>query len=514
MPTVSTDGLTWSIEMRPGQRYAPPYADREIVAADVVEAIERNARLGSYWSPYFRPIVGYDAFAAGRTPSIRGLQTPDDYTLVARLKEPAGDLPERLSLAGTAPIPHGAATGHDDDYVRFAIASGPYMLLGSDELTPWLPPEEQRPAKGWKDGSVILVRNPSWDPASDDLRSALPGRIRFELIASGKETVEAFADARVDVVATNAAGLIRKVERGDLPGSVAFGEATMEQHAPLNLAVPPFDDVHVRRAVNLVVDRDLFARGSSAVAATSTLPTWHLVPSAIQAYRVDPGWRPTWARGASTGGDIEMAMAEMRLSRYDGDRDGRCDGPRCVIRSADMFRWPGIDQSFVRPFDRLGITLRVDERAGPPDWFAPEALVPSERFGFSFLSAWAPDWPSASTWVPVWSGRFISEQGNWNLSLLGAAGAQLRGWGYRVRSVPSVDDRIDRCLELTGESQDGCWAELDMYLMEDVVPAIPLTELGSAALVSDRVVEAPIGVAVGNVSYDRVALAPEGGDTR
>lgn len=511
MPTVTDDGLTWTIEMKQGVRYAPPYADREIVARDIVTAIERIARVGSYWRPYLAPIVGYDAFAAGRATSIEGLEASDDHTLVVRLTDPAGDLPERLSNAGTAPIPAGAARGHDDDYIRFAIASGPYMLRGSEELRPWLAPREQPAVAGWSERSVTLVRNPSWDPATDDLRAALPDRIRFELFTAGKGTVEAFADGRVDVVLTNAPGLIHRVERGGLPGSVVWGEATLEQHAPLNLAVPPFDDVHVRRAVNLVVDRDLFARGSSAAAAMTTLPTWHLVPSAIQAYRVDPAWRPTWARGASTGGDVEMAMAEMRLSRYDEDRDGRCDGPRCVVRSADMFRWPGGDRSFVRPFQRLGITLRVDERASPPDWFVPDALTPAGRFGFTFLSAWAPDWPSASTWIPVWSGRFISEEGNWNLSLLGATPRQLRGWGYPVRSVPSVDDRIERCLQVMGEAQGACWAALDMHLMEEVVPAIPLTELGVNALVSERVVEAPFDVSLGDVAYDRIALAPEEG---
>ncbi len=32
LPEVSPDGLTWTFRLKPGIRYAPPFADREIVA--------------------------------------------------------------------------------------------------------------------------------------------------------------------------------------------------------------------------------------------------------------------------------------------------------------------------------------------------------------------------------------------------------------------------------------------------------------------------------------------------
>ena len=40
-PSVSADGLTWTFRLRQGLHYAPPMADKEIVAQDVVRAIER-----------------------------------------------------------------------------------------------------------------------------------------------------------------------------------------------------------------------------------------------------------------------------------------------------------------------------------------------------------------------------------------------------------------------------------------------------------------------------------------
>ena len=43
-PTVSTDGSTWTFRLKPGLRYAPPYGETEIVAADIVRALERTLR--------------------------------------------------------------------------------------------------------------------------------------------------------------------------------------------------------------------------------------------------------------------------------------------------------------------------------------------------------------------------------------------------------------------------------------------------------------------------------------
>lgn len=44
-PKVSADGLLWSFTIRPGVRYQPPFDDRTVVAADIIRAIERNARV-------------------------------------------------------------------------------------------------------------------------------------------------------------------------------------------------------------------------------------------------------------------------------------------------------------------------------------------------------------------------------------------------------------------------------------------------------------------------------------
>ena len=43
MPTVSSDGLTWTISIKPGIKYAPPFQNVEVTAQDFIRAMMREA---------------------------------------------------------------------------------------------------------------------------------------------------------------------------------------------------------------------------------------------------------------------------------------------------------------------------------------------------------------------------------------------------------------------------------------------------------------------------------------
>ena len=75
LPTVSDDGLTWTIPIKPGVHYAPPFDDVEITAGDFIRAMEREAdpaaSSGGY-SFYYSAIEGFDDFGAGDATTISG----------------------------------------------------------------------------------------------------------------------------------------------------------------------------------------------------------------------------------------------------------------------------------------------------------------------------------------------------------------------------------------------------------------------------------------------------------
>ncbi len=103
--------------------------------------------------------------------------------------------------------------------------------------------------------------------------------------------------------------------------------------------------------------------------------------------------------------------------------------------------------------------------------------------------------------------RLIGRGGS-NTSLLGATPQQLRQWGYSVPSVPSGQERLQVCLERRRVARTECWAELDQYLMTEVVPRVPYMSMSHSQVVSERVVSYSFDQFAGLPALDRIALAP------
>lgn len=521
-PEVSTDGLTWTFRIKPGIHYAPPLEDVEITAQDFVRALMRTAGPGKGWGQdvYFSVIEGFDAYMGGDATTISGLETPDEHTLVVRLTEPADDLPNRFALAATAPIPAnpyrpeeplGAAQGHDTGYGRFLVASGPYMIEGSQDLDLSLPAADQKPIAGYSlprvdvkgnivtPGSLTFVRNPSWSSTTDDLRAAYADRIEIRIGGDPEELASAVEAGTVDHVPdqTYTTSQIRTYRADpEMEGRVTSGPDGFIYSVALNLGVPPFDNVHVRRAIALSIDEaeilrslraDPMARSYQWVAAT------HLTPDDLEGdLLADYDPYPT---------SLERARQEMALSRYDTDHDGLCDAPECggVLALAHGNASLALAE-VAASLEGIGISLRLEVDHG--QYFDAREQVPLAMFALAY------DYPNAYT---VFESTFSSSSitDGFNTSLVGAAPSQLRRWGYEVTTVPSADDRIDRCTAMVGGDQTECWVELDRYLMEDMVPWVPCIATLSTDVVSRRVAtySAATLTRIG-LALDRIALVP------
>ena len=546
-PEISVDGLTWTIHLKPGIHYAPPLDDVEITSQDVVRALLRaaSADIEAYVAIYLAAIEGFDAVAAGDADAISGLETPDDHTLVVHLTEPSGDFLNWLTFSATAPIPPnpdrpedtlGAADGHDDGYGRFLVASGPYMIEGSEDLDLSLPARAQEPIAGYvppevdEDGTVLapgrlaLVRNPSWDPATDDLRAAYADRIEIEL--RGETAGRTYRAAASDLRAGVEAGTIDAVLDMAYPSEVVGGYLAdpevrervlqlptgLTSYFVMRLAVPPFDDVHVRRAVALALDRAALAEAVTADPLTAVnvpgaQPAKHLVPDGLEGDLL-AGYDPYPL-------DLDRAKEEMSLSGYDTNQDGLCDASECsgVVAVANEGTIGSSGAEVVTSsLGEVGIDVRVElapAATEPGNWYErctdSLAKVPL-CVGF----AWGNDYPNASNFLELlFASAWIAESWGQNTSLLGASSSTLRKWGYEVTDVPSADDRIDRCHGLSGSSQVECWAELDQYLMEEVLPAVLLFDMRNTFLLSERVSSFSYSdVPPYDLALDQMALVP------
>ena len=521
-PQISADGLTWTFQMWFGIRYAPPLEDTEITSADVVRAITRAAGRYDPGDPslalYFDLIDGFVEYAEGDASSIVGLQTPDPHTLRIVTTRADARLLYLLALPMSAPIPPtpgapdqqlGVATGYDEPqdfggegaFGGVLVASGPYMYEGAAEVDPSLPPEEREPASGFRPwrigpeeegfptleyGSITLVRNPSWHPEDDPLRLALADRI--ELTGDAPEELFRATEAGdLDLVFDEVPPppVLRRYQADpDLRPLVqtASGPVFLS-FASFNVAMPPFDDVEVRRAVAFAMDRAAMAETidpelahvaqhfSSDTTEASLLASWSAIP------------------GSDGRGDMAAAREAMAASRY--ATDGRCADAAC--RGV-----PIVIRDYMRPVvpelqDRLRtLGIDVDIQLDPNPY---ACLDPTAEVAMCVGMGWSPDYPSADQYL----GAFFASDGALATTRLGATPQDLRRWGYDVTAVPSVDAQIERCRREIGAEQAPCWARIDQYVMTELLPAVPIAEISPLRLSS-----AGIGV----LPWDQIYLEP------
>src|SRR6202050_274094 len=191
MPTVSSNGLTYTFTLRPGLMWNtnPP---RPVTSQDFQRGILRNCdpTLSPNGNPgyYESTIVGYKAFCSafeGQNPSesaaaraatvnaaVNGgapvIQTPNPTTIVSTLTQPASDFDNILSLpfASAAPV----------EYMKY-IPLTPGNILYSDG------PYE---IKTYNVGhELILDRNPEWSQSSDTIRHQYVNEIDIKLDLAG-----------------------------------------------------------------------------------------------------------------------------------------------------------------------------------------------------------------------------------------------------------------------------------------------------------------------------------------
>ena len=528
LPEVSTDGLTWTFRIRRGIRYAPPLGHIEVTAPDFVRALLRVLPTHAQFPGGFAALTqlgirGVPEYVAGRTSTVSGFEIPDPYTLRIHLERPTGDLAARFALIDTAPIPPnpadttaplGVATGHDDDYGRFVVGTGPYMVEGSELMDFSLPPEQQVPVSGYVPStSLTLVRNPSWKAATDDLRPAYVERIEFSIGRTLEEASALVDGGQLDFVYSSAVppqappDQIERYRADPGLGQVHAHSRDIIRYIEMNLALPPFDDIHVRKAINLVIDKGLLLdrAGGPQIGEIAG----HLVLNSLEdnlLLEYDPYRTP------DSGGDAIRAQAEMRLSKYDRDGDGRCDDPACSNVGLLTFRLnPGQVEVVVANLSELGITTRIDGSFPPDDVFALWH-DPSQRVGLLAGGPWSKDSLNAAHYFrPVFDSRWAISDDVTNGNMVGASMERLELWGYEPIELPTVDDRIDACLaHVDGSTQIQCWATLDQYLMEKVVPWVPLFFETYTRTVSNRVVNYSFDQFAALPALDQIALAPDG----
>jgi peptide/nickel transport system substrate-binding protein len=480
VPEPTDGGRTYTFHLRPGVKFGPPVS-RAITSKDVRFAMERlaNPKDGGQYSFYYPIIQGWDAYSAGKAKTISGIRTPNDSTIVFRLTRPAGDFLFRMAMPATAPIPKevaGCFTGGDASrYGRDVVSSGPYMIAGMDKVDD-SSCSKIKPASGFDGQTAMeLVRNPDYDPKTDSAkaRESLPDEFLFTVDTNATDIVDKIGAGELDdilIPALPPQTLEHYSRDAKLRPLLHLYPNDLTNYITMNLTQPPFDDVHVRRALNWIIDKGALQQAWGGPLTGKI--AHHVAPDTMfdnQLADYDPYATP------GSDGSLAKAKAAMRGSRYDTAHDGTCDAPQCkhVLLLADAH---AVDGKMVPVVEasaaKIGITFKVRVVNGAfPTLQTPKNNVPVAEF-----PGWAKDYADPLTFFePLFDGRGIIPTGNTNYSLVGITPAVAKTVGATgtVSGVPSVDKWLDRCAPLAGQPRLSCYEGLDRYLTTTIVPWVP-----------------------------------------
>jgi peptide/nickel transport system substrate-binding protein len=217
----SPDHRVWTFKLRKGVKWQnlPPLNGRELTAADVKYCYEAYAK------------EGVQSFTFQE---IEGMETPDKQTLRVHLKTPNALFPQNLAEP-VAVIFAKEVLEEDGDLKKRMIGTGPFIMK-----------EHTRKVK------IVLQRNPDyWDtgrPYVDQytILSTPDAATRLAAFRTGQSDILWVASpSEVETVRkTNPAAVVQSFHNTLAPFGVALAQDR-----------PPFNDVRVRRAISMAIDR-------------------------------------------------------------------------------------------------------------------------------------------------------------------------------------------------------------------------------------------------------------------
>ena len=299
-----------------------------------------------------------------------------------------------------------------------------------------------------KRGSVSLRRNPYFEQWSWAARpDGFADRIVFDAVTA-ERTTRAVAAGRADVT-TIVDGDVLVRHRSQVhvsPGSISF-------FMFLNTATPPFDDVRVRRALNLAVDRRAVLAGYGGEVA-GQVSCQILLPS-FPGYRQHCPYTESPGR-LWTAPDLDRARALIRAS---GTRH-----PSVEVVTATSLRRLG--EYFPPLLRTLGFEAHL--RVVRKDRYFPLVSGPANRAQIG-VYGWGADYPGASAFLTA----LFTCRGGVNPAR------------FCDRDVDAGARRASALAARPAEANQA-WAEVERAIMA-AAPAVPLLTERRATFVSTRV---------------------------
>ncbi|PYB71895.1 ABC transporter substrate-binding protein [Rhizobium wuzhouense] len=372
---VSADGLTYTFKLRPGVKFSN---GRAVVASDVKYSIERavNPKTQGPGAGFFGAIAGFDAVSGGTSETLSGIETPDDQTVIFKLSRPDATFLHVLAINFASVVPKEAVEAAAGDFGKKPVGSGTFIL------------------KDWTIGQkLVFDRNP------DYFNKDLP-YIDKVTVEVGQEPLVALLRLQKGEVDIAGDGIppAKFLEIKNSPEGaqmIVDGEQLHTGYLTLNTKIKPLDDVKVRQAINMAVNKERITRILNGRATPANQPLPPLMPGYDKAF-------------TGYAFDVEKAKALLAEAGYP-------DGFETVLYSTNTDPQPRIAQAIQQDLAAIGVKAEVRALA-QANVIAAGGTEGEAPMIWSGGMAWIADFPDPSNFYGPILGCSGAVQGGWNWS--------------------------------------------------------------------------------------------------
>ncbi|MEW2624845.1 ABC transporter substrate-binding protein [Streptomyces sp. NPDC048106] len=471
--TTTDGGKTWKYTLKDGIKFED---GTPITAKDVRQTMERlyapfinqgptyiQQWLADTSGTDYRKLLPDGPYKGKHLPD-SVLSTPDDKTIVFHFKKPHPDLPYALAMAGYSIV--SAKGDTKEKYDKSPVTTGPYKI------------------QSFKSGkSMVLVKNPNWDPKTDPLRHQYVDRFNITFNQQYEASTKALlADSGPDqtgVSFTNQvdAGNLSAVLRDPkLKSRTVSGYQSYVGQMNINLSKPEMKDIRVRRAIAYALPVTPFVRAYGGTDAMEV--AGGLISPTVSGY--DPAFDP-YGKKKKPAGDPAKAHALLKEAgklnmKLTFGYINTPEGQQYSTAMAAGLKKAGFD---------------VQRQEIPAETFYDQVSKLNNTYDI-FHTAWGADWPSASTVMPpLYDGRQIAD---------GAA-------VYSQINDPHVNSEIDRINTITDPVKSAAeWEKLDKYLLTKVVNEVPTAYYKATQIAGSKVGGLVFDDVIGGVDARRLYL--------
>lgn len=242
---VSDDGLVWTFTMRDGLKWSD---GTDLTAADFEYTFKRIAD-PVVAAPYGETVVGmidgYDKVVeTGDIENLNVVASEDGKTLTITLGTPCAYFDKIIAFGTMSPVNKATVEANGDAWATTPetyVCNGPYMIQE------WVPGER-----------IVCVKNPNYAGGWDSSR-IVNETLTFLLLEDSSAAYAAYNSGEAqlikDVPTEEIPSLTSAEEGGDFYVDTILGT----YYISMNLNKAPFDNVNVRKALSLAIDREYVA---------------------------------------------------------------------------------------------------------------------------------------------------------------------------------------------------------------------------------------------------------------